>query len=290
MLDKNPALGGIGGLSGLTTLCGLYDDEGKHLNDGFPQEFAAAITEAPALKMGRVWVLPYRPAKFRTAAQSFILNAPRLRSVWHAPLASVVVENDRIVSLNGFTVGAVIDCSGVAEVARAAGAQCLQTDDSTQAPCRGVPAAQRHPRARHDRGRRQGVAAARPRGFPPLSFQPNLDTGAVTIKFTGLPEQVPSLLKYLRASVPGFENCETPFTKFLISRRAGRMIVGEHVLTGDEVLSGRALPTPSPAAPGRWNNGISRAKPACATWRRARTTRFPPARSMPPRSKPLHGR
>jgi hypothetical protein len=241
MLDKNPALGGIGGLSGLTTLCGLYDDEGKHLNDGFAQEFAGAITEAPALKMGRVWVLPYRPAKFRTAAQNFILASPRLRSVWHSPLASVVVENDRIISLNGFTVGAVIDCSGVAEVARATGAKCLQTDDSTQAPAVIFPLhnVTRVPATPADVAKIM-LPLVRA-GFPPLSFQPNLDTGAVTIKFTGLPEQVPSLLKYLRDSVPGFENSETPYTKFLVTRRDGRMIIGEHVLTGNEVLSGRTF-------------------------------------------------
>src|SRR5262249_51530255 len=68
LLDKRSAAGGTGGFSGLTTLCGLYDDEGEFLNEGFPCEFAAAIGESAAWPMGKVWVLPYRPEKFRDVA------------------------------------------------------------------------------------------------------------------------------------------------------------------------------------------------------------------------------
>ena len=74
LLDKNPAPGGTGGLSGLTTLCGLFDEAGNFLNSGFPREFADAITEAPPLRMGRVWVLPYRPEKFCAAAKKILLR------------------------------------------------------------------------------------------------------------------------------------------------------------------------------------------------------------------------
>src|SRR6266446_3589816 len=68
LLDCRPAIGGTGGFSGLTTLCGLYDDEGRFLNEGFPREFADAISEAPPVRLGKVWVLPYHPEKFRQAA------------------------------------------------------------------------------------------------------------------------------------------------------------------------------------------------------------------------------
>src|SRR5882672_7865051 len=69
LLDKNSGSGGTGGFSGLTTLCGLFDDAGKFLNDGFTREFAEAIAETAPLKMGRVWVLPYRPEKFQGVAE-----------------------------------------------------------------------------------------------------------------------------------------------------------------------------------------------------------------------------
>ena len=43
LLDQRPAAGGTGGFSGLTTLCGLFDDAGNVLNDGFVREFTQAL-------------------------------------------------------------------------------------------------------------------------------------------------------------------------------------------------------------------------------------------------------
>jgi len=242
LLDKNSAPGGTGGFSGLTTLCGLYDDAGNSLNEGFAHEFAGALTETPPLKMGRVWVLPYRPEKFRAAAHKFISATPKLTTAWDSPLANVVVENDRIISLNGFKVGAVIDCSGTAEVARALGAECLETDDSTQAPAVVFPLNNVTRELLTPADAAQILLPIVRAGFPPINLQTNLDGGSLTVKFTGSPEQVPSLIEFLRASVPGFENCATPLTTFLATRRAGRMIIGRHVLTGIEVLAGQTFP------------------------------------------------
>src|SRR6266404_8438734 len=72
LLDRRAAAGGTGGFSGLTTLCGLYDDEGKMLNNGLTNEFAESLRETEPLQMGRVWVLPYRPARFREVAQHLL--------------------------------------------------------------------------------------------------------------------------------------------------------------------------------------------------------------------------
>ena len=48
LLDRKPTAGGTGGYSGLTTLCGLYDDAGNLLNDGFAREFATTLAGASA--------------------------------------------------------------------------------------------------------------------------------------------------------------------------------------------------------------------------------------------------
>ena len=48
ILDVRSAPGGTGGFSGLTTLCGLYDDAGSFLNEGFAREFAEALAEIPS--------------------------------------------------------------------------------------------------------------------------------------------------------------------------------------------------------------------------------------------------
>jgi hypothetical protein len=242
LLDKSNSAGGTGGFSGLTTLCGLYDDAGNLLNAGFTHEYAEAIAEIVPLQMGKVWVLPYRPEKFRDAAEKFFTAEPKLRTRWNAPLANVVVKNDQIVSLNDFEVGAVIDCSGSAEVARKIGIECLEGDETTQASAVIFPL--------HNVAREMLTPAAATQvllplaraGFPPLNFQSNLEPNSVTAKFTGQPEQVLPLIEFLRTHIHGFENCSTPLKEFSVARRAGRMIVGEYVLTGMDILAGRKFP------------------------------------------------
>ena len=200
--------------------------------------------------MGKVWVLQYRPEKFRAVAARLFAGTPNLQTRWNAPLADVVVEKNRIVRLNGFAVGAVIDCSGTAEVARAVGAECLATDDTTQAPAVIFPL---HHVAREFTTPAEVAQVLLPparAGFPPLNFQPGLEPDTLTVKFTGPPEQVRDLIEFLRTNVAGFEHCVTPLTKFTAAQRAGRMIVGRYLLTGADVLAGRKFP--DAVARGAW--------------------------------------
>ncbi len=263
LLDQRPAAGGTGGFSGLTTLCGLYDDAGKFLNGGFAREFAEALAERPSpdrpepgaasrqradremgapIKMGRVWVLSYRPETFRARAAQLISSTPNLRAHWHAPLQSVVAENGRITRVNDFAVGVVIDCSGGAEVARLVDAECLATDATTQAPAVVFPldGVTREFNSAADVA--QVLLPLARAGFPPLNFQASLERDQLTVKFTGAPEAVRPLIEFLRANIGGFENCATPLKEFAPTPRAGRMIVGQYVLTGTDVLAGRKFP------------------------------------------------
>src|SRR6266436_1135611 len=91
LLDQKPEAGGTGGFSGLTTLCGLYDDEGTMLNNGFTNEFAESLRETEPLQMGRVWVLPYRPARFREVARHLLAAAKTVQTLWNAQLADVAI-------------------------------------------------------------------------------------------------------------------------------------------------------------------------------------------------------
>lgn len=242
LLDEKPEAGGTGGFSGLTTLCGLYDDEGTMLNNGFSNEFAESLRETEPLQMGRVWVLPYRPARFREVAQHLLAATSNVQTLWNAQLTDVAIESNRIATLNGFGVRAVIDCTGTAEVARAACAECLATDENTQAPAilfqlQNVKRDLTSPAAAA-----QVLLPLARAGFPPLSFQPSLETDVLTVKFTGTAGQVPQLIDFLRTNVSGFENCATPTTEFTPARRAGRMIVGKYLLTGADVLGARKFP------------------------------------------------
>ncbi|MCG3147534.1 MAG: hypothetical protein PCFJNLEI_00974 [Verrucomicrobiae bacterium] len=237
LLDARPAPGGTGGFSGLTTLCGLFDAQGNHLNDGFPREFAESLAESAPVQMGRVWVLPYRPEKFRALAVQLL--AP-VTTRWNTPV-SATAKHNRILTINDFPVGAVIDCTGTAAVAQTIGADWLSTDATTQAPAvvfplRNVTAELNSPAA----VARVVLPVARA-GLPMLTFQPNLEPDTVTVKFSGRPEQVLPVVEFLRQNVPGFAQCEAP-RHFTLSERAGRMIVGRYVLTGADVLAARKFP------------------------------------------------
>ncbi len=239
LLDQRPAAGGTGGFSGLTTLCGLYDDAGNFLNDGFAREFADALGEVPPIKMGRVWVLPYRPEKFRAHAAHLMTATPNLRAYWNAPLQTVVAEDGCIRRVNDFAVAAVIDCSGDAAVARLLGAECLATEATTQSPAVVFPLGNVTREFHSAAAVAQVLLPLARAGFPPLNFQASLEPRQLTVKFTGPPEQVGPLIEFLRANIAGFENCSTPLREFSRTARAGRMIVGQYVLTGGDVLAGR---------------------------------------------------
>lgn len=255
LLDARPAPGGTGGFSGLTTLCGLYDDAGDFLNEGFAREFVEALTERGAMlrapiKMGRVWVLSYRPERFRAVAANLISTTPNLHSQWNTTLSEVVAANGRIVSVGGIQVGAVIDCTGTAEIATAIGAETFATDECTQSPAVVFPLRNVTRPLETAADMAQVLLPLARVGFPPLNLQASLTPGEFTAKFAGTPEQVPQLLAFLRANIHGFEGCETSQKEFTVSCRAGRMIVGQYVLTGADVLAGRKFP--DAVARGAW--------------------------------------
>jgi hypothetical protein len=212
------------------------------LNNGFTHEFAESLRETEPLKMGRVWVLPYRPARFREVANQMLAAKNNVQTLWNTQLTAVEIESNRIKSLNDFKVRAVIDCTGTAEVARAVNAECLATDETTQAPAIIFPVQNVKRDLTSAAAAAQVMLPVARAGFPALSFQPSRETGVTVIKFTGTAEQVPQLIDFLRNNIGGFENCATPITEFSPARRAGRMIVGKHLLTGSEVLEGRKFP------------------------------------------------
>jgi hypothetical protein len=242
LIDQRDSAGGTGGFSGLTTLCGLYDDAGNFLNEGIAREFSSVLSDSKPMQMGRAWVLPYQPARFRELAARLVSAEPNLQTSWNTTLANVVVENRRIVSLNSLSVGAVIDCSGFAEVARAAGADCLATDETTQAPAVIFPLRGVTRPLDSTAAVAQVLLPLVRAGFPPLSFHPGSESGEITVKFTGQPAQVPQVIAFLQSNIAGFEHCLTPLTEFPLAQRAGRMIIGKHLLTGAEVLAGKKFP------------------------------------------------
>ena len=244
-LDRGGAAGGTGGFSGLTTLCGLHGDNGEFLNDGFAREFAETLARQDKihepLRMGRVFVQIYRPETFQSLAAKFLAAELRIETQWNTSLSEVLVRDSRIESINGVRVRAIIDCTGVAKVGRAVGEALLSTDETTQSPAVIFPLED----VRRDLRSPVGVAMVllhlAHSGLPPVSFMPCADQGAVAVKFSGSPAQVPKLIDFLREEVSGFENCRA-CGELSVARRAGAMIVGQYLLTGEDVLSARKFP------------------------------------------------
>ncbi|HWN96761.1 MAG TPA: FAD-dependent oxidoreductase [Methylomirabilota bacterium] len=254
LMDRNPIAGGTGGFSGLTTLCGLHTDSGQFLNDGFAREFAEELLRednpGEPFKMGRVFVQLYRPESFQAVAARLLANEARIQTQWNTSLNEVIVRDGLIQSLNGLRVGAVIDCTGTAEVGRTAGEELLVTDETTQSPAVIFKLENVERDLRSPIGVAMVLLHLAHAGLPPLSFMPCVDPGTVAVKFSGPPAQVPRLLEFLQQQVSGFERCRTPQTDFTVARRSGAMIVGRYVLTGDDVL--RARKFPDAVARGSW--------------------------------------
>jgi FAD dependent oxidoreductase len=246
LLDQNSAAGGTGGFSGLTTLCGLFDDDGNFLNNGFPREFAETLQREDnvnePVKMGKLFVQLYRPESFQKIAARLIASEQLIVTRWNTPLANVALGENRVQSVNGVQIGAIIDCTGNARVGRAAGESILTTNETTQASAVIFPLEKIAGDLNSPLIIAQILAALSRAGFPPLNFTPSADEGIVMVKFSGSPGQVPDLIDFLRRNVSGFEHCRTSQTQFSLARRAGAMIVGCHLLTEAEVLGARKFP------------------------------------------------
>jgi len=242
LLDRGLAAGGTGGFSGLTTLCGCYDDSGQILLEGFAREFVENVAETQPKKMGRLWVLPYRATQFRETAERFLIAEKYLARKFDSEVTNITTDQGLMTSVDGINVRAVIDCTGSAELARLANAPCLETTQATQAPAIVFPLSG----VRRDLSTRpaatQVLLAVTRAGLPALTFEPSLEPNTVTVKFTGAADQVRPTIEFLRENVKGFEDCASPISDFVVSRRAGRMICGEYLLTGEDVLEVRKFP------------------------------------------------
>jgi hypothetical protein len=220
------------------------------LNNGFAQEFVKQLNPEPPVKMGRVWVLPYRPERFQELAKTSVSNTANLTARWSTTVDVVTMTGDQITAVNGIATRAVIDCSGTAEAGRAAGIDCFETTAETQAPAIIFPLCE------VDRDLSTPAAVTKVLlplarvGLPSVVFQPGPDRGIITVKFAGTAAQVPELLDFLKKNVAGFEKCFTPVSNFTVSHRAGQMIPGQYVLSGDDVLQARKFP--DAVARGAW--------------------------------------
>ncbi|MFP3980588.1 MAG: FAD-dependent oxidoreductase [Desulfobacterales bacterium] len=293
LLEKDLFIGGIPVKGYMSTLCGLYKSRPgsgtpEMLYDGFAREFAGLLTDLDGvdgpIRMGRYWVLPFRPESFFAAACRLLENQANLEVCCKARFSEVAVSGKRIAALT-CTAGdkayrvqprTVVDASGDALVCRAAGARMLYPDTARQVPAitfplydvringiSGFSAARWHMTIRH--GVDDGDL---PPGADYVDFLPSPEPGTLLVKLNlgalvktdaQIPEQELAqkandikahLLGFFRRHLSGFENCITPDEPSPVLHREGVRGRGTYVLGRQDVLS--AAKFSDAAARGCW--------------------------------------
>ncbi len=134
LVERYGFTGGLATSAMVGTVCGLYY---RHLSNpryavrGFARQFAEQLAKqsntAPAMFAGGLHFLPYQPSAFHQLAVQLLKQAG-VQLLLHAHLTDVELDDGRIVALAlqaagqcvQLSAGAVVDCSGSAQVSMVA--------------------------------------------------------------------------------------------------------------------------------------------------------------------------
>lgn len=138
LVEKSGFLGGAGVTALHRHICGLYlngaAEPANTLNPGLQREIVSRLTALPPFnrptKMGRVWVLPFEPAHFRSVYETIARDEPNLTVLFSSTVESLACDGERITCFNVRTPdaavelhpSAVIDATGSGEIIRLSGA------------------------------------------------------------------------------------------------------------------------------------------------------------------------
>ncbi|MEI8309956.1 MAG: FAD-dependent oxidoreductase, partial [Verrucomicrobiota bacterium] len=138
LVEKSDFLGGAGVMALHRHICGLYlngaAEPADTLNPGLQREIVSKLaSNSPSnhpTKMGRVWVLPFEPAHFRSVYQTIARNEPNLTILVSSTVESLACDGKRISGVSIRTPdavvelhpAAVIDATGSGEIIRLSGA------------------------------------------------------------------------------------------------------------------------------------------------------------------------
>jgi hypothetical protein len=284
LVERSATPGGMVSAAHITTLCGLYVNRGNAgaqlVYDGVVQEIIQKLTTADTVTepvlMGRVYILPCRPASFCRVSAELLATHKNLDCWYGATLREVRVEHRGIHSIivqkgdHGVRVipRAVIDCSGDAVVSRLAKIPCQDDGDDDQAAAVVLPISRVTAPLNTTTDRLRILLAVKhavdegllAKGSEYLSLVNSLDSGTVCLKLNltadtarrsaGPLQMAAQLLNFLKKEVAGFGQCDVAGDAGRVVRRDSRRLAGKYVLTGADVLGGRSFP--DPAARGCW--------------------------------------
>ncbi len=163
LVERCGFLGGMGTAALVHTICGLYllrEEPGAvFANPGLAPEFATRLLACggarPAVRMGRLDVLPHDPSAFAAVADELAASTPNLRVLFHSELAEASGDGASLASAEVLCRGrrqrieadAFVDTTGDATLTALAGAAWSQIEPARlQRPAyifqlRGVPPA-----------------------------------------------------------------------------------------------------------------------------------------------------
>jgi len=281
LIEKHESTGGtvVHGL--IHTLGGLYDAEGGYLNSGLPHELAERILRADCnakpRKIGKTWTLSGEPGIYgRVTADWLAQDGVRIwggASVNQVQATDGRIEALEVLDREGATwrvrCGAVIDCTGSAEVVRQADPSRVVEEDNRAAAGlifvvenieqealtfpRNIEVLRGLRRAA-EQGRLPEICAkawvdvgvkereAYVKLFVPMGEQWRLpgELDRATEEALAWRDDVLTILKTL----PGFGAASLGMTGEMGIRDGGR-IVGDYVLTAEDVRTARKFPDPA---------------------------------------------
>jgi hypothetical protein len=272
LIERENLLGGTGRLGMLGTICGLYPNggevAGRALNGGITQELIAGLSaRAPRLlpvKVGKVFVLPYAPADLQHELQSLCSAERSLEVITGSAVVSANVESGTISKVvilkddreQNYIPEVVIDCTGDGELSCMAGAG-FDEAPSEQRQLGGYVVSVRGIANQDDsfpikvpflvaRGVEAGKLPLLLR-FTVFSRGDTPDAGYLKINIQVLPElsaetlygAAEQLLAYLAQELADFSDAFIDRTSDRVMPREGRRIIGEYMLTAEDVLSCR---------------------------------------------------
>jgi FAD dependent oxidoreductase len=275
ILEQAAKPGGTVTHSLLHTLAGFYDVEGRLMNGGLPAELIARLAdtrrEAKPRRIGRLWTLAVSPEFYGQVTERWLAEEPGIALASAARIRHVEVCKSRVVELSadtahGHIIGeprAVVDATGSAEIVRMIDPLLVEDDSEPSAGglmtrLRGVAVGGALAGVKCKRIIDRAVADGR---LPAQCAHAWLDQGVrddeVYVKqLVPIPPRRPDHTPYPWPDIPkdaleerrlligflttvdGFREARIDGTGLVGARDAGR-VVGEYVLTADDLRRGR---------------------------------------------------
>jgi len=281
LIEKSSSPGGIAVKGNINTICGLFIDRSgespEMLYKGFPEEFARRLMREDGIdspvKMGKAQVLLCRTESFEKTIHTVLKNQENLSVQYSTSFSNLRLKDnciDRIETIvndrnEKIRIGAVVDCSGNADVCRSAGAPVLAPDERNQVPALIFPLIHIVSpgytplmSARVQMVLKRAVNSGHlPKGAETVTLHPTLEKNAVTIKLNlgrfmkgsssdtdmVLDERAnrlkDDLVKFLQSAMDIFQTSKIPEKTYPVVHRDGIKAKGVYILAGTDVLNGR---------------------------------------------------